>query len=112
MWFCFTAWPRLSCLVDGYHPELVPLALAQTGNPGLQFVDGAGTVVVVSHQGVEPTAELVLFLDNNIQAQSLTQIFCVAFLQSRTSKKGIFSVNTQSKFASFVFMVSWETSVA
>ena len=78
MWFCFTAWPRLPCLVDGYDPELVPLALAQTGNPGLQLVDGARAVVVVRHQGVEPTAELVLFLDN-IQAQSLTQIFCVAF---------------------------------
>ena len=79
MWFCFTAWPRLSCLVDGYHPELVPLALAQTGNPGLQFVDGARTVVVVRHQGVEPTAELVLFLDNIPDLVTNSNLLCGLF---------------------------------
>ena len=69
----------LAGLVDCDDPELVPLALAQTGNPGLQFVDGAGTVVVVSHQGVEPTAELVLFLDNIPDLVTNSNLLCGLF---------------------------------
>ena len=55
---------RLSCLVDRDDPELVPLALAQAGHAGLQLVDGGLAVLVVRDQGVEPSSELVLLLDD------------------------------------------------
>ena len=55
---------RLSCLVDRDDPELVPLALAQAGHAGLQLVDCGLAVLVVGDQGVEPSAELVLLLDD------------------------------------------------
>ena len=55
---------RLPCLVDGHYAELVPLALAEPGHARLQLVDGGAAVVIVRHEGVEPSAELVLLLDD------------------------------------------------
>ena len=46
---------RLAGLVDRDDPELVPLPLAEAGNPRLKVVDGRTAVVVVRYQGVEPT---------------------------------------------------------
>ena len=55
---------RLSGLVGGYDAELVPLALAEPRDPRLQLVDGGAAVVVVRHERVEPSAKLVLLLDD------------------------------------------------
>lgn len=54
----------LSGLVDGNHPELVPLALAQAGHACLQLVDGGCAVLVVCDEGIEPASELVFLLDD------------------------------------------------
>ena len=60
------AGPGLARLVDGHDAELVPLALAQPRHPRLQLVDGRHAVVVVRDEGVEPAAELVLLLDDEV----------------------------------------------
>ena len=62
--FGLRRWVGLSCLVDGDHSELVPLAFTQPGHASLQLVDGRHTVLVVGDEGIEPAAELVFLLDD------------------------------------------------
>ena len=50
----------LAGLVDGHHPELVPLPQAESGNARLQLLYRGRAVGVVGHEGVEPPAEGVL----------------------------------------------------
>ena len=66
MWFSFITWPRFSGFVDSNNPELVPLALAETGHPCLQLVDGGHAVVIVRDQSVKPASKLVLLLDDKM----------------------------------------------
>ena len=65
----------LSGLVDGNHPELVPLALAQAGHACLQLVDGGCAVLVVCDEGIEPASELVFLLDDVMRNWATTILF-------------------------------------
>ena len=64
MRFGFWRWVRFSCLVDSDHPELIPLAFAETRYPCFQLINGGHTVLVVSDECIKPSSELVLLLDD------------------------------------------------
>lgn len=67
MRFGLYAGPRLSCLIDGDYPELVPLSFAESRDPRFEFIDRGAGVVVIGDERVEPTAEAILLLDDVVR---------------------------------------------
>ena len=72
---------RLSGLVDGDDPELVPLSLAKSGHAGLQVVDRRVAVLVVGDEGVKPAAKLVLLLNDVVRDRPAAVVLRLVPLQ-------------------------------
>jgi len=63
---------RLSGLVDGDDPKLIPLSFAQAWHASLQLVDLCFAVRVVRDQRIEPAAKLILLLDHVVRDGTAT----------------------------------------
>ena len=66
--------PGLSGFVDGHDPELIPFTLAEPGHSGLELVNGRHAVVVVRDESIEPPAELVFLLDDEVSDGSSSAV--------------------------------------
>ena len=64
MWLCLWGWVGFAGFVNCDYAELIPLALAEARNSGLQLVNCGCAVLVVCDESVEPAAELVFLLDD------------------------------------------------